>query len=130
MNELARMSEGSIEERICSGSIPNVSDWTNGATQPELAQVAQIYGFTQIYPVCQGPEGWDQWLNDNGPLLVQVPGNAYHSIVVAGINIGAEDSVEPAKVHVMDPWNGDMWLEFDKEVLGCNYNGHCRTMRW
>jgi hypothetical protein len=37
------------------------SVWDNGATELELGQVAQAYGFTQIYPVCQGPEGWDQW---------------------------------------------------------------------
>ena len=35
------------------------SNWTNGATQPELSQVAQMYGFSQVYPVCQGPAGWD-----------------------------------------------------------------------
>jgi hypothetical protein len=30
------------------------SVWDDGATQLELGQVAQAYGFTQIYPVCQG----------------------------------------------------------------------------
>lgn len=89
------------------------SVWDNGATQLELGQVAQAYGFTQIYPVCQGPDGWDQWLADNGPLLIQVPGNAYHSIVVAGISVSQDESVEQSQVHVMDPWHGDRWLAFE-----------------
>ena len=91
------------------------SVWDDGATELELGQVAQVYGMTQIYPVCQGPDGWEQWLNDNGPMLIQVPGNAYHSIVVAGIRGGdTEDRCEPVEVHVMDPWHGERWLDFDR----------------
>jgi ABC-type bacteriocin/lantibiotic exporter with double-glycine peptidase domain len=96
------------------------SVWDDGATELELGQVAQAYGFTQIYPVCQGPDGWDQWLNDNGPLLIQVPGNAYHSIVVAGIRGGEQENTsEQVEVHVLDPWNGDQWLPFD--TFNSNY---------
>ncbi len=105
------------------------SVWDDGATQLELGQVAQAYGFTQIYPVCQGPDGWDQWLNDNGALLIQVPGNAYHSIVVAGITVSADESVEPSYVHVMDPWHGDRWLQFEDfnsqyEMAGTNWGNN------
>lgn len=105
------------------------SVWDDGATQLELGQVAQAYGFSQIYPVCQGPEGWDQWLNDNGPLLIQVPGNAYHSIVVAGINVSQDESVEASQVHVMDPWNGEVWLAFadfesQYELAGTNWTNN------
>jgi hypothetical protein len=43
-----------------------------------------------------------------------VPGNAYHSIVVAGIRgDGQENTSEQVEVHVLDPWNGDLWLAFD-----------------
>jgi ABC-type bacteriocin/lantibiotic exporter with double-glycine peptidase domain len=91
------------------------SVWDDGATQLELGQVASYYGLTQIYPVCQDANGWEQWLNDNGPLLIQVPGNAYHSIVVVGIRGGnQEDRSEQSEVHVLDPWNGDQWLDFDQ----------------
>src|SRR5688572_13000379 len=67
------------------------SVWDDGATQLELGQVAKQYGMTQIYPVCHGADGWERWLIDNGPLLIQVPGNAYHSIVVAGIRGGDDE---------------------------------------
>jgi ABC-type bacteriocin/lantibiotic exporter with double-glycine peptidase domain len=92
------------------------SVWDNGATQFELGQVASYYGLSQIYPVCQGPEGWEQWLQANGPMLIQVPGNAYHSIVVAGIRGGEDESTQTSsavEVHVYDPWNGDLWIPFD-----------------
>lgn len=89
------------------------SNWTDGATPPELSQVASLYGFTQVYPVCQGPAGWDSWLAENGPMLIQVPGNSYHSIVVAGIECDDSDPQgELAQVHVLDPWNGDIWVSF------------------
>lgn len=52
-------------------------------------------------------------MSENGPLLIQVPGNAFHSIVVAGISVSADESVEPSQVHVMDPWNGERWLPFE-----------------
>lgn len=91
------------------------SVWDDGATELELGQVAQHYSLSQVYPVCQGPEGWEQWLYENGPMLIQVPGNAYHSIVVAGIRGGdMGDSSEPVMVHVLDPWHGDRWLDFDQ----------------
>lgn len=91
------------------------SVWDNGATELELSQVARQYGLTQIWPVCQGPEGWEQWLASNGPMLIQVPGNSHHSIVVAGIRGGDTGEVcEPVEVHVYDPWNGDLWIEFDQ----------------
>jgi ABC-type bacteriocin/lantibiotic exporter with double-glycine peptidase domain len=89
--------------------------WDNGATQLELGDVAKHYGLTQVYPVCQGPDGWEQWLSANGPLLIQVPGNAFHSIVVAGIRGGdGDDRCEPVQVHVYDPWHGERWLDFDQ----------------
>jgi ABC-type bacteriocin/lantibiotic exporter with double-glycine peptidase domain len=90
------------------------SVWDNGATQFELGQVAAYYGLTQVYPVCQGPDGWEGWLIDNGPMLIQVPGNKYHSIVVAGIRGGDTGTqCAPVEVHVYDPWNGDLWVEFE-----------------
>jgi hypothetical protein len=94
---------------------PN-SVWDDGATELELGQVAQAYGLTQVYPVCQGPEGWEQWLEEHGPMLIQVPGNAYHSIVVVGIRGGEDEErqvSEPVEAHVLDPWSGDLWLDFD-----------------
>lgn len=91
------------------------SVWDNGATELELGQVARHYGLNQVYPVCQGADGWESWLDSNGPMLVQVPGNAFHSIVVVGIRGGdTGDSCEPLEMHVLDPWNGDRWLEFDR----------------
>jgi len=96
------------------------SVWDDGATQLELGQVASYYGLSQIYPVCQDAHGWETWLNDNGPLLIQVPGNAYHSIVVAGIRGGDdENSSSAVEVHVLDPWNGDQWIQFD--TFNSNY---------
>jgi hypothetical protein len=96
------------------------SVWDDGATQLELGQVASYYGMTQIYPVCQGADGWEQWLSENGPMLIQVPGNAYHSIVVSGIRGGEhEDRSEQVEVHVLDPWNGDQWIPFD--TFNSNY---------
>jgi len=96
------------------------SHWDDGATQPELGQVASYYGMTQIYPVCQGAEGWEQWLNENGPMLILVPGGAYHVIVVSGIRGGEqEDRSEPVEVHVLDPWSGDSWIPFD--TFNSNY---------
>jgi len=90
------------------------SVWDDGATQLELGQVAAYYGMTQVYPVCQGPEGWESWLQENGPMLIQVPGNAYHSIIVGGIRGGdLEDRCEPVEMHLYDPWNGDIWVGFD-----------------
>jgi len=85
------------------------ANYHDGATQPELRHVAQQYGFTQVYPVCQDAHGWQEWLDQHGPLLIQVPGNAYHSIVIVGVN--PDDS--PPQIHVMDPWNGDAWISFD-----------------
>ena len=103
--EIVREMQQSYPDRV----------WDDGATQLELGQVARQYGLTQIYPVCQGADGWEQWLTSNGPMLIQVPGNAYHSIVVAGIRGGDTGEVcEPVQVHVYDPWNGDLWVEFDQ----------------
>ena len=91
------------------------SVWDDGATQLELGQVASNYGLTQIYPVCQDANGWEQWLNDNGPLMILVPGGDYHVIVVTGIRGGdQEDRSEPSEVHVLDPWYGDQWIAFDQ----------------
>ena len=93
---------------------PN-SVWNDGATELELGQVARQYGLTQIWPVCQGADGWEQWLASNGPMLIQVPGNSHHSIVVAGIRGGDNGQVcEPVEVHVYDPWNGEAWIDFDR----------------
>lgn len=92
------------------------SVWTDGATDMELGQVAKIYGLEQVYPVCQGPEGWFQWLSDNGPMLIAIGGTGYHSIVVAGIRGGDDDltqTCEPVQVHVLDPWHGDVWVDFE-----------------
>lgn len=106
------------------------SVWDDGATELELGQVANYYGLTQVYPVCQGPEGWEQWLNEHGPMLIQVPGRTHHSIVVAGIRGGdTEDRCEPVEVHVLDPWNGDLWLDFDRfnsdyELAGGNWENN------
>lgn len=82
-------------------------NYHDGATQPELGHVAQLFQLSQVYPVCQDAHGWEQWLNDHGPLLIQVPGNAYHSIVVTGVK------PDEGQIHVLDPWNGDGWISFD-----------------
>ena len=50
------------------------SVWDNGATELELGQVASVYGLTQIYPVCQGADGWEEWLTSNGPISSPTPG--------------------------------------------------------
>ena len=106
------------------------SVWDDGATELELGQVATHYGMTQIYPVCHGADGWEQWLNENGPMLIQVPGNSHHSIVVVGIRGGEqEDRSEPYEVHVLDPWNGDLWMDFDQfnnnyELAGGNWENN------
>lgn len=92
------------------------SVWDDGATELELGQVASQYGLTQVYPVCQGADGWEQWLNENGPMLIQIPGNAYHSIVVVGIRGGEDEErqvSEAVEMHVLDPWSGDRWIDFD-----------------
>ena len=85
------------------------NDYHNGATQPELANVARAFNLQQVYPVCQDAHGWEQWLNDHGPLLIQIPGGAYHSIVIVGVK--PEDS--PPTIHVLDPQQGDRWIGFD-----------------
>lgn len=106
------------------------SVWDDGATEIELGQVAAAYNLSQIYTVCQGADGWEQWLNENGPMLIQVPGNSHHSIVVAGIRGGdTEDRCEPVEVHVYDPWNGDLWIDFDRfntdyEFAGGNWENN------
>jgi ABC-type bacteriocin/lantibiotic exporter with double-glycine peptidase domain len=71
-----------------------------GVTQPELAQVANLWRFSQVYPTCMDAAGWEQTLRDNGPLLVQVPGDTHHSIVVAGADGSANT------IYVADPWDG------------------------
>jgi ABC-type bacteriocin/lantibiotic exporter with double-glycine peptidase domain len=85
------------------------NNYHDGATQVELANVARVFKLQQVYPVCQDANGWEQWLNDHGPLLIQIPGNAYHSIVISGVN----PADAPPKIHVLDPWNGDRWIDFD-----------------
>lgn len=94
------------------------STWDDGATQPELAQVAQKYGFTQVYPTCMDAAGWEQELRSDGPLLIQVPGNAYHSIVVYDIDVHTPASNEEQQVsaettvYVQDPWYGSRQMDF------------------
>jgi hypothetical protein len=61
------------------------ANWDDGATPVELGWAAQEFGLTQVYPVCQGADGWEEWLNGYGPLLIQVPGNTHHSVVVGGV---------------------------------------------
>ena len=105
------------------------STWNDGATQPELSQVAQQFGMSQVYPVCQDAAGWDQWLTDNGPLLIQVPGNAFHSIVVAGVYVSQDESVEESQFHVYDPWYGERWLPFSQlnseyELAGTSWSNN------
>jgi predicted double-glycine peptidase len=111
------------------------STWDDGATQPELAQVATKYGFTQVYPACWDAAGWDQELQSNGPMLIQVPGNAYHSIIVYGIDaVTAEQQEEQQQsqdstVYVQDPWYGTRTLSFTQftqeyELAGSGWNNN------
>jgi hypothetical protein len=108
------------------------SVWDDGATELELGQVAAQYGFTQIAPACWNPEGWLQELEQNGPMLIQVPGNSHHSIVVAGIEVIGTADEEAAqasmdsRVHVHDPWYGERWLQYTQfeqeyELAGSNW---------
>ena len=111
---LGRSTDTEIVKEM-QAAYPN-SVWDDGATELELGEVAKAYGLEQVTPMCQDSDGWEQWLNEHGPMLVQVPGNAYHSIVVAGIRGGDDpenQSTEPVEVHVLDPWSGDQWLSFD-----------------
>jgi hypothetical protein len=79
-------------------------NYDDGASEKELADVAHLYGFQQVYPVCQDEYGWAEWLTAHGPLLIQVPG--YHSIVIAGVN------PDDHTILVLDPWDGLGWTEF------------------
>jgi ABC-type bacteriocin/lantibiotic exporter with double-glycine peptidase domain len=107
------------------------ANWDDGATPVELGWAARQFGLNQVYPVCQGPDGWEQWLSSYGPLLIQVPGNSHHSVVVAGVEYASEEeqvSME-SKLRVIDPWHsggGDNWLSFDDanaryELAGSNW---------
>ena len=93
-------------------------NWDDGATPVELGWAAGEFGLRQVYPVCQGPDGWAEWLNGYGALLIQVPGGDYHSVVVGGVEYATEEeqvSME-SKLRVLDPWHsggGDNWLSFD-----------------
>jgi ABC-type bacteriocin/lantibiotic exporter with double-glycine peptidase domain len=81
-------------------------NWDDGASEKELGEVAKVYNLQQVYPVCQDANGWEQWLNDHGPLLIQVPG--YHSIVIGGVDPDANT------MYVLDPWDGNGWTGFDE----------------
>jgi ABC-type bacteriocin/lantibiotic exporter with double-glycine peptidase domain len=115
------------------------SVWNDGATELELGQVAGHYGFTQIHPACWTATGWLEQLQANGPMLIQVPGNSHHSIVVAGIALNtAEDEEERqqslggAQVRVLDPWpgnGGDHWMPYEEfeaqyELAGTNWSNN------
>ncbi len=111
------------------------STWDDGATQPELAQVAQKYSFTQVYPTCMDARGWEQELQADGPLLIQVPGNAYHSIVVYDIDTVTQEDQEQRQqsqdstVYVQDPWYGTRQLPYTQfeqeyELAGSSWNNN------
>ena len=103
--------------------------YRDGATQPELRHVAEVFRFNQIYPVCQDVNGWAEWLDSYGPLLIQVPGNAYHSIVIAAVRTD-----QCPEFHVLDPWNGELWLDFDDlnsryELAGAGWENNVYSTR-
>jgi ABC-type bacteriocin/lantibiotic exporter with double-glycine peptidase domain len=111
------------------------STWNDGASEPELSQVAQKYSFTQVYPACWDAPGWDQVLQENGPLLIQVPGNTHHSIVVYGIDVRTNEQNEAERVSqdsmvfVQDPWYGSRELSFtaftqEYELAGSSWNNN------
>ena len=106
------------------------NNYHNGATQPELANVASAFKLTQVFPVCQDATGWEQWLNDHGPLLIQIPGGAYHSIVISGVNPGDN----PPTIHVLDPQQGDRWIDFNTletqyEIAGTTWMNNVYALR-
>jgi hypothetical protein len=82
-------------------------------------------------PSARVADGWEEWLNAHGPLLIQVPGNSHHSVVVAGgrVRPREENVCIEEKLRVLDPWHsggGDRWLSFDEanqayELAGSNW---------
>jgi hypothetical protein len=107
------------------------ANWDDGATPVELGWAAGEFGLNQVYPVCQGADGWEEWLNAYGPLLIQVPGNSHHSVVVGGVEYARDEEgvCMEEKLRVLDPWHsggGDKWLSFDEannayELGGANW---------
>jgi hypothetical protein len=89
--------------------------WDQGSSPIELGQVAYHFQLTQIFPTQFSPEAWDDLLKSFGPLLIGVPADPHHALIVAGINIidGNDASSTRARVHVMDPQHTDEWMTFD-----------------
>ena len=92
--------------------------WDESSAPVELGQVAYHFQLNQIFPTRFGPEEWDDLLKSNGPLLIGLPGDPHHAIIVSGINIidGNDETSTRARVHVIDPQHTDEWMTYDTFV--------------
>jgi ABC-type bacteriocin/lantibiotic exporter with double-glycine peptidase domain len=125
---LGRTDDREIVREV-TGDDPS-DDENDAVSEVELARVANHYGFSQVYPVCQDAFGWADWLAQ-GPLLIQVPGQTHHSVVAAGVYASADENVEESLLLIYDPWpgNGVRWLSFndannDYEMAGENWSNN------
>jgi ABC-type bacteriocin/lantibiotic exporter with double-glycine peptidase domain len=74
----------------------------NGKTWSEAIPMAQQLNLVQVAPADWMPEGWAQILNQHGPIWTPEPGNAYHIVVVGGIQ--GDGTPEGSSVLVYNPW--------------------------
>jgi Papain-like cysteine protease AvrRpt2 len=117
---IGRSEDGSVVQQMDERE-PDRS-WKNGISARELDLVADVFGWSQVYPVCFSADDWERALNEHGPLIIQIPNTNLRTIVVVGV---APNSQEPSAshIHVLDPSDSDMWLELDDFQSRYNLGG-------
>ena len=80
-----------------------------GAGPDDWARLADSHRLDFQPGQCLGPDDWEKTVA-HGPVIVVIPGNNWHAVVVSGAE--SDGTIEGSRIYVEDPGRGEQWWDF------------------